>query len=350
MNIYEELKEIRKKLFKEIDNVDSPISLYNVQYEIAIEIINSENNYNKTFDDEYKDHANLLRSYADTFAWLLLNQYTIKQLYNKENTPQLLSSMKDEFFYILKQAKKYAEKGKLVLIAPITNCINTTDIVICDEPSKPLLIKYNKMDISKKENLSYKNFCMPINPLIKTKYFKKVYEENNIDYSWNAVNKVVNKAINYGSGFEIVNDGDIMWAFKYQNSMPEMPREMADKIKNYRSVVVGCNLRAIEEPELLINPPSCLPIDFKCKFALMEGDIVIMHYIDANCFKEINDPYCSIEEILCDDMTVREDCFVVKSMGEERVLSSMFLNNVVYGYSTISSMATLICQAIRNEG
>lgn len=347
MNIHEELKEVRRKIFKEIDNVNSSMLLYEVQYKIALEIINSENSYKKTFNEEYKDHANLLRNYADTFVWLMLNPYTIRELYDKNRSPRLIASMENEFLYILAQARKYAENGRMVIISAITNYINTTDLVICDDPSKPLLITCRRDKVSVKEYSAYVNLYKLPNKLIRNKYFNKVYKESDKEYSWKQVNKVVNNAIKFGSDFEIVDDGDVMWSFKYQNSMPEMPDEIINKIGGYRTIVIGCNLRAIEETELLIAPPSCWPIDFECKFALMEGDIVIMHYIDADCFKEVNDSHCVIKEVICDERTLREDCFVVESNGERKILSSMFLNNVVYGYSTISSMANLICETVK---
>lgn len=355
MNIKENLKRIRKDLLVEIDKVDSPMSLYNVQYKIACEIMNAESNYSDTFLGEYREHVLLLRNYGDTLPWRILNPYTIQELYNGEKPLQFLNTQKDAILNILEKAKIYAENGNVVLIGAVTNFINTADLLICDMIEQPIIIQCQHKHMC--ENVIDLNSAKQEHQLKKlnsTKYVRNLKSDaikkyiNAVKYdcenNWALVNDVVKNSIENSQCYGIIDKDDMIWAFQYNGHMPEIPTLISDNIKKYKLPVVGSHFRVLDEPELMINPPSCWPIELECRFSLMEGDIALMHYIDAYSFKKMNKPQCFIKDILYHDGKLEENCIVVESNKKEKVYSCKIINNVVYGFCTINEMANIIIE------
>ncbi|WP_251861755.1 hypothetical protein [Clostridium sp. Marseille-Q2269] len=353
MKVEDNLKYIRRNLLKEIDNIDSPIKLYNIQSKIVHEIIEAENNYKDTYLQEYREHILLLRTYGDTLPWRILSPCNIEKLYDIENELTFLSDNKEKITNILNKAEYYAQKGNIIIIGAVTNYINTCDILICDDIENPLTIQCNDnydseniIDLcgfKKEKALHTLNSNKHINLmkkeiLNKHRYIKKEPISNN----WKILNDVVKICLQSEEAFEIIEDDDMIWAFKYNGEMPDIPEFISSKIKNYKLPVIGCHLRVIDEPELMICPPSCWPVDFDCRFALMEGDVALMHYIDAEAFKKYNKPHNFVKDILYYNGRLKRDCVVVENDNNEKIYSCKVVNSVVYGYSNIGEIANLI--------
>lgn len=96
--------------------------------------------------------------------------------------------------------------------------------------------------------------------------------------------------------------------------------------------------------EFLIPPPPAWPIDLKCQIALMEGDVILFHMIDSDRFLQIEKPYGKIKAILSGKNSTKEYCFVVKVKDHYKRLSSRFLDEVVYGYAAIESIAEIMIE------
>ncbi|GAA0735931.1 hypothetical protein [Clostridium oceanicum] len=353
MKVKDSLKNIRKDLLKEIDSIDSPMTFYNVQYKIASEIIEGENNYRNTFLEEYREHVLLLRNYGDTLPFRILSPYTIQKLYDVENKLHFLSDDKDNTLNILNKAKEYAKKGSIVIVGFVTNYINTCDILVCDDIENPITINLEKensweniinlSNIKKEKEIhilnSKKNIDLAKKEILnRHKYLK----EESISYNFKVVNDVVKRCLKNEEASGVIDEDDVIWAFQYKGEIPEMPKSISSKIKNYKLPVVGCHFRVLDEPELMISPPTCWPIDFECRFLLMEGNVALMHYIDAEGFKKSNKPENFVKDILYRNGKLKKNCIVVENNNKEKIYSCKVVNSVVYGYSNIGETANLI--------
>ncbi|MDF2880461.1 MAG: hypothetical protein K0R54_1018, partial [Clostridiaceae bacterium] len=246
-----------------------------------------------------------------------------------------------------------AENGNIVLVGAVTNFINTADILICDMIEEPIVIQCaqkhlceNIIDLKtakqhqRLKKLNSSKYADTLKIDVIKKYINSV--KHSCEGNWNIVNSVVKGSTKNSPSYGIIDESDMIWAFQYNDDMPEIPKVISDNIKKYKLPVVGCHFRVLDEPELMINPPSCWPIDLDCRFSLMEGDIALMHYIDAYSFKRMNKPQCFVKDILYHNGKLEENCIVVESNNKEKVYSCKIINNVVYGFCPINEIASII--------
>lgn len=352
VKLEELLKNKRKSILMAMNKVNSVYDIYKIQEKIVKEIIHSEKLIKQDETGEHKWNIHMLRCYGDAVAWNLLHPHIIRQLNKNPSPPQSLSNQGDAFDLTLETAKEYSNKGYPVIISDITNCINIGDIIVCTNPEKINIVECKKGKHSPEKMMQGRRGRQISKALGTMEYLTKgrakvfgesgeriVYEADKIvDYNWKGVNKAVKKALKTGEGISINSDYDIVWAYREEGKEPSIPKKIEDIISNFKKGVDGCHLRAIEE-NYLIPPPAAWPIDLECQIALMEGEIVLFHLIDTDHFTKIKTPYGKIKKILFSKKYAKEFCFVVETKGHFKTLSSRFLEEVVYGYATMESMA-----------
>jgi len=352
MELKDLLKSKRKSILTQMYRIRSAKALYEIQKKIAEEIKNSEKFIKQDASGEYKWNIHLLRCCCDAIVWKLLQVHTIRQLMKNPSPPQSLSNQGEAFDLTLKTAKEYSDKGLPVIIADITNCIKIGDIVICTNPELPTIVECKGGRHSPEKIMQGRigrQFSRAMGTLeYLTNGQAKVFGEPEarivietaaeVKYNWKIVNKTVKEALKRGEGFGITNNYDVMWAFRNDDENVYIPKEIKDLISKFKTPIVSCHLRAIEELGFLISPPLAWPINLECQIALMEGDIILFHLIDSDRFLQIKKPYGKIKKILFGNKYTKEYCFVVKVKEHYIKLSSRFLDEVIYGYATIESI------------
>ncbi len=351
MELLDRLKQKRKAILKKIDLIDSAESLYQIQVEIVEEIKISEKQVKQDVSGEYEGHIHLLRCYCDGLAWNLLYSHTIRQLAKNWAPPQSISNQGNSFNLVMQKAKELSNEGKPVIIADITNIIKIGDLIVCSDPEMPSIVECKKGNFHPHNIMKGRSGRQLSRAIGTLEYLKKgkakvfgeekervVFETTTeVIHNWQVVKKSVIEALETGIGFGKASDYDIMWAIA-NDEITKVQNEIEDILKSFKEPFVGCHLRVVEEMEFLHPPPSAWPIDIECRFALMEGDVVLFHLIDLSYFNKLCTPDGRIKGILYKNNVLEEYCFVVEVNGQERILSARFLNDVLYGYATIESI------------
>lgn len=358
MKLKDLLKSKRKSILTQMHRIRSAKALYEIQKKISEEIKNSEKFIKKDASGEYKWNIHLLRCCCDAIVWKLLQMHTIRQLMRNPSPPQSLSNQGEAFDLTLKAAKEYSDKGLPVIIADITNCIKIGDIIVCTDSEIPTIMEC-KRGRHPPEKLMQGRIGRQFSRAMGTLEYlthgqAKIFGESegrvafettvDVKYNWKIINKTVKETLKKGVGFGVINNYDVIWALKNYDEDVYVPEEIKDLISKFKTPIVGCHIRAIEELEFLIPPPPAWPIDLECQIALMEGDVILFHMIDSDRFLQIEKPYGKIKAILSGKDSTKEYCFVVKVKDHYKRLSSRFLDEVVYGYASIESIAEIMIE------
>lgn len=348
MNMKAELRNIRREILEEIDKLNTPMDFYNVQRKIILEIINGEKEYFNTNLEVYREHVLLLRNYGDTIPWLLLNQKGISKIYHRAIEFEFLNNNLNNTMHVLNQGGKYAAKGHFVILGAGTNFAYGNDIVICHDENHLVCIKLSDLNYGNEKIIGLEDFKISknINDINKRIYcgnlLKQEYKNKKIDTVWEKINNSISEALSKGEGYCSIEDGNLIWAFKYNGDMPDMNSEMSAIIKNYNHPMIGSHFRVLEEPDLMLPPPSFWPIELENRMALIEGDIALMHYIDVDALRKIEKSNGYIKDILYKGNKLEENCIVVCRENYEKIYSSKFINDILYGYCKMDDIASYL--------
>lgn len=360
MDVWGQLRTVRRSLLDRMLQVDSAGELYQFQLKLAEAIQAAERVAWKTDSDEHKRHIHLLRSYGDALAWMLLHPHTIRQLANNPSAPPSLTGQAGSFEGTLQAAADYTSAGIPVLICDITNCLKIGDLVLCLHPERPGLVECKTRLVPR--FIMQGRTGRQVSRMISTLEYlyegtAKVYGDSEprltvdvtaqADYSWEAVEAAVTAALGVGLGFAAAGDCDVVWACTADDDDLPIPREMKALASDWDMRCVGCHARALEEAKDAVPPPAAWPIDADCRFALMEVEVLLFHLVDLQHFTRIATKHGQISKVLTHRTASDEydHIFVVVVGGEEYQFSSRFLWDVLYGFQTIESTANIITES-----
>ncbi len=358
MTIRERLRAIRHTIFEQLEMADTPKALFKLQSAIATQIQKSERVAQRDKTGEHKWHINLLRCYGDAIVWRLLSPHTIRQLAKNPAKPPSLTGQGRSFQHTLKLAKKYAEAGTPILVADITNCIKIGDIINCHDPERPIICEC-KANPKPGQLIHGRTGRQLSRALQVTKYLytgkARLYGEERTslkletsveaEFTWEAVNQAVKEALVDGEGLGITSDNDIVWAYLADKEHDEIPQQVRTIISKFETVSLGCHARALEETSPLVPPPAVWPIAHNCRFALMEVEVLLMHFIDVGQFTKIKSKHGRIVDISRDKAGING--FVVEAQGKRQTLLYPSLERVLYGFQTIESTGKTMIEAAK---
>lgn len=350
--ISENLKDIREHFFSEIEKIASPEDLVLFQEKLANEIMRSERKFNAADGDEYRWHTHQLRLYGDTLAWLFLHAHTVRNLAKSSTKPPRLTSQLASFKQVLGTAYDYARRGIPVIITDVTNRIKIGDLVLCYDPEMPALHECKSK--VRPEYLMQGRRGRQLSRAMQTlEYLHKgkghvigetgerlcVEVKTEPKYSYAFVDKAVSNALLSDSSVEVCNAADVVWAFRDGTSTDVLRGDLRNYIEQFGRPAIGCHARPLEELSVLVPPPVVWPITRESRFALMELDVFLMHFVDLSAFLHYQIGNAAITEVLEHGEFVDEYCFVIEIGNERKHLSSRFLDDVLYGHQTIESTA-----------
>lgn len=361
MDSPQQLRNIRRAVFDQMEKIDSPKAFFELQKIIAKEIQKSEQMAKTDTTGEYKWHMHLLRCYGDALAWMLLHPHTIRQLSKNPSPPPSLVNQGESFEYVLETASNFVDEGVPVLISDITNCLKISDLILCYHPERPVLLEC-KMGNTPLELLMRGRTgrqisrAMKINQYLRSGEAKLFGEsepsltievDTEIEFTWDTINRTVTRAIDTGESIGISTKSDMMWAFTNDDEDHSPPQEIIALASNYEMMYVGCHARPLEEGNTFIPPPAVWPINRNCRLALMEIEIVLIHFVDVKEFTRVVTQNGRITEIPTEKGPLNEYCFQVEVDNEKYQITPRFLDDVLYGFQTIDSTAKCMIELAR---
>jgi hypothetical protein len=351
------LKALRAELLVEFDAVDSAGALFEFQERLAREIIAAEPAAFRDKASPERGHIRLMRLIGDGLAWRYLHSYTIRQLGKLETAPPALSHQGGGFASTVEIAHEYAAAGVPALIADLTNCICVSDVVVCTDPERPLLVESggNPRALGKGRKGRQLQRGLAVTELLSQGHGKLPEDEHTTltvpidveaEYTWQQVAAASEEALENGTGVAIASPDDVIWAVveTHEDPMPDAALDAGESFK--RSAAIGVHLRLLEKPNARHQPPVLWPIPFESRLALLEREIYLGHAINTNAF--LDDPGTPEPRIV--DHRLRRDeitGFVVHGREGQFELSPIFLNDVLYGYQTIESTRKTMLAGVR---
>ena len=340
------------------DAIDSAETLFAFQEHLAREIVAAEPVAFRDKASPEREHIRLLRLLGDGLAWRFLHSYTIRQLGKLETPPPALSHQGAGFSSTIEIAREQAAAGMPVLIADLTNCICVSDVVVCADPERPLLIESggNARALGKGRKGRQLQRGLAVTELLSQGHGKLPEDEHTTvtvpidieaEYSWQQVAAASEEALTNGTGVASAGPDDVIWAVgkSVEEPIPEAALDACESFK--RSIAIGVHLRLLEKPSTRHQPPVIWPIPLESRLALLERQIYLGHAINTDAFLDdpnTPEPRIAAHRLRRDEITG----FLVEGKEGQCELSPLFLDDVLYGYQTIKSTRQTMLALVRN--
>lgn len=342
-------KATRLGLYESIHNLDldDTKSLLDIQLRLADAILDGESNGRQP--TQFDRHTFLLRRCQDALAFRLLVPHAIRQLLGTASPkPHSLAGQGQAFNVTRDRAKSYAEQGHQVLLADLSHVIRLGDIIVCDNPFVPSIIEV-KAGVVRPENILQGRRGRQASRSGGTvEYLKtdaaKIYEQalpkvavqskEAMHFSWDCVNEVALSALRDGEAVVHVSDFDVLLGIHAAGGRPVTIDRIMDSLARMRSPLIASHAFALLNPELLIRPPIVWPIDNGPLIPLMEEELILLHAIDLERFK---DPLEEGFQVLA---VSHASGFSTERHGERGTAASRFIDDALFGYATIESVVS----------
>lgn len=300
---------------------------------------------------QFDRHNFLLRRCQDALAFRLLDPHTIKQLLGSAS-PQVhsLSGQRDAFEVTLAAAERYAADGHLVLLADLSNIIRVGDFIVCDDPHIPSIIEVKSGKVAPQHVTQGRRGRQVSRSLTTIEYLKDdcgqifgqssekiaVQSNESMDFKWDAVNDVTLAALRDKTAVFHISDYDVLLALNSPESDFNLLEPITEDLLSFRSPYIASHAVSLLNPELLIPPPLAWPINAESKPLLMEEELILVHAIDLDRFKDHLEEDFRILEVS------QDHGFSIERNGERGCASQRFINEVMFGYATIESVVAAI--------
>jgi len=346
-----ELRRERRRLLDEWDAVDSATKLLEIQERIADQIQGAEQSIKAMRGDldALRSHIKQLRLYADGLAWRVLHPHVIRQLSKNAGDAPSLIEQHEAFNFVLRSARRHVEASGLpVLIADITNVIKIGDLIVVADPELPQIVEC-------KTRLGHPRYWMQgrigrqISRALGTlKYLSgkpvKVHGEDHVRVSvesqhepernWDAVGTCVAAALDHGYGSVLLSDHELVSAFQGSH-LSEAFDQLAPSTRELpQPFFAGTSLEPFDRSDGLLPPPIVWPLAPAGRFAVAEGEVIVIHFVSARAFERGGHEWRI-------QVTGPDPCYVSVFLGEEEYrFSDRFIRDVLYAFETVDSCVT----------
>jgi hypothetical protein len=339
-------EKIRHDIYVALLGLDctEPKNLLGFQFRLAEAIVEAESDGPKAVG--FNRHAFLLRRCQDSLAFRLLVPHALRQLLGTASPhAHCIKGQGDSFRIVLETANRYAADGHLVLLADLSNIVRVGDIVVCDNAAVPSIIEVKAGKLSPTHATQGRRGRQSSRSLSTIEYLATdhahifgqsipklaVQSKEEVQFSWRAVNDVVQRALREGTATARISEFDIIHAVHAVDGRAVSGDPLFEDIKRMRSPCFASHAVGLLRPDILSLPPLAWPIEDEPKSPLMEERLLVGHLIDLERFKDPLEDGFRILDVSC------ESGFSTDRDGEQGTASCRFINDVLFGYATIES-------------
>lgn len=347
-----EYKNKRRTLFEQLKSVNSSKALFSFQLELADELKRCERLQKIQKENDRKNHMHLLRCYGDTLAWQLLHDHTIRQLSKNQRTPPYLIDQDESFNHTIKIARGILKHDLAVLFADLTNCIRIGDLIIVTNPESPVIIECKSGETNHKFELQGRRGRQLSRMEGTAEYLNKgtakffgeekarlcIETGSPSRYNWDIVNSVLNEAESNGQGYIAVSQYEIIGALREEIEF-KIPKELTPGQFSFSKPIVANHYRAVEEAWTTVPPPTIWDIDDRFKFALMEGELLVVHIFDPTAFLGYENPNGKITRVDVPLENFLDLGYEIDLEGRKLICSPIFTEKVLYCFQAVESVA-----------
>lgn len=355
------LKERRFKLYYQFDNVSNSLELYELQLNLAKEIIETErseqlNNIDKGY------HLDRVLAIGDAIVWKYIHPFTIRQLGNANQERINLSNQIDFLNNI--ETIKNDLPNEIIIFSDLTKCITIGDAI--------RVVSFQKVDIielksGNVENSTPKDILKGRNGRQVSKAFwiqeylnndiGKFFNEDKVKvvlkietepiYRFEVIEKLFNNLNSEHQSVEVV-DQVVLYFMSRLNENEDLNFEI---LKDHLvmdlddKIVFATTARLVENyhETYLERPVLAFPNNIVVKSLLNEVDYIIMGFLNVTALNRLLES----KGIKID---VDENGLInFQLKGRQNIFHNRFLNNVLYGFLSIDSLIEMLVEMINKH-
>ncbi|MEV7830336.1 hypothetical protein AB0P12_06860 [Streptomyces subrutilus] len=344
-----ELDEVRRSLLLARDSLRTPVDYFVFQKELAQEIRDAE----KRKGEDSKAHKHLLRLIGDSLAWDLLDSHVIRELARDRLRPANLSSQGEDFDFVLSVAEKIAKLGGIPIVADVTHLIAVGDIVTvtsngihiaeCKNRATPQRPPTGRIARQEQRGAKASTYLTHGSVAESNEGQMIAVDIADMHPSYDALRQCIEDASASVSGAAVtrLGDRDLLLAVWDRGEEPgealEGLTESLDS-RDWEIPVMGGFMDAVANPSPFAANPYALPIPVDQRAALADGDLVLLRFADLGKLQFATKTPTG-EELR---MRVRKEGsgyrLAMKIAGTDRDVSSRFVDNILWGFHTVSGI------------
>jgi len=346
------LRRRRRRLLRRLDRIDSAKALYAFQKRLAGEIRRIEPHAFADRTSPARRHLRLLRLFGDALAWKELHPYSIRQLAKNPGKPPALHDQKG-FPATLAIARRCAKAGLPALVADLSNCLRISDVIVCADPEHPFLIEsggHPHYALKGRKGRQLQR-ATAVGELLRNGYGRLPGERFTtvtqtirapVVRSFDHLQRAVADCLESGYGWSVAAEGDVIVVTGAGDF--EIAPELFPLLDRMGAMGVGIHLRLLERPQARHAPPLAWPLPQAHRRALLEGDVVVVHFVDLDRLVGMTGPHGAITQVRTEGDAIAG--IVAEGDGGELHLSPLFLNDVLYGFQTLDSLRQTIDEVL----
>ncbi|WP_445151348.1 hypothetical protein [Baekduia sp. Peel2402] len=340
------LTDIRAELLEAFDKIASAEDVWEFQRRLIAAIVDAEPVAFADKASPERRHLRLLRLFGDALAWRLLHSHTIRQLAKNQASPPAIHNQHG-FRATAEIAETICRRGIPALIADLTYCLRVSDVIVCSDPEHPILIESggHPRHEGRSRKGRQRRRAEAITKLLNVgdavlegdSHLTSTFEITTpADYTFASVAEAMQQFDGLTS-WAMHSPGDVVLATSGENAEDFSPSpSAAEAIDAMSRPVVGINLGPLERPSPLLAPPHVWPLELSMRRALIESEIVLVHFVDLDAFVgAAASGRGALTEVRATGQSVRG--FVVETHNMPSHVSPRLLDDVLYGFQSVLS-------------
>jgi hypothetical protein len=349
-----DLWDEREGLFDAYEAIDGVDASLNFQLKLAAAIERREPAAFVDSRQEARDHLRLLRLLGDGLAWRYLHPYVIRQLAKNPAPPPALGSQGKGFGDTLAVASEITQAGGLVLISDLTHCLRIGDLVVCNDPERPMLVECggHPAYIHKGRKARQMQRANAVLELLRTGDAtlagdrlptKTLALSAPTEHTWPVVDRVVNNAAQNGFAYEYASPSDLIFALDADNGKVGLER-LGGLTTSMSRPVIETYTRLLDRPSARTPPCTVWDISAESRVLVFQGGVIVGHVVDVDAFVGRCRHGATISKVLGAPKQI--EGFGVSVNDEAVTASSEFLGDVLLGFATIESTAEAMLEGV----
>ena len=300
-------------------------------------------------------HLHMVRLYGDSLAFNWLSAYALRQLRRNGGKPPDLSGQGDAFTVSVNVCESANRAGTPAILCDITNILKIGDVVICENPDAPAIVEC-KASIRRNARFDRQgrrgrqlSRMKGVSEFLRTgegrffgdtRYRRTAQLANEPTYDFEPVDQVVNRALNGEPGVYMLNDFQLYLAARSGDDVAFDDLLGAWKVNAGEYVLIGDASEPLVGAWADVRPPVLWNLSAACRWALMEGDVSLLHVVRANALVGIERDHLRVIAAVERPADCEADTSWVYELsvsGEPMFMSPSLLYHMAYGHETLES-------------
>lgn len=347
----EELRAARRELFEAFRRSPSCADLLAYQQMLVRELMETEREKQHSDAPALRNHLHMVRLYGDALAFGQLSVYAVRQLARNRGKPPGLSGQGPAFDLALQCCEVVNNKGIPGLLTDVTNVLKNGDLVLCVDENTPQLIEC-KLSAAKDVRFerqgrrgrqrarieSIGNFLRRG----KGKFFGDDREFQTVElrctpeYGYQVVDKVVFAVLEHRPLTLVVSD------FEFYLGALVGEQEGSDidvpgwSHKPGERIAIGSASEPFRGAWPDIRPPVIWDLSEAARWALMEGDVELVHAVRVEAFVGLHRGDLAVRRAI-EMPSLFPWGYELMVRGEPLTVGPKMMLEVVYAHETIES-------------